>query len=81
MTLISASSQRIPTLGSVETCTANDLIQTASAVGLRYVTHTSPGIRRKRVGKRFSSIGLDEKPIHDQNLFSLETLFLLFAHR
>ena len=38
----------------------------AKAAGLRYVSDTSPGIRRKRVGKNFSYIGLDGKPIHDQ---------------
>lgn len=40
----------------------------AKAVGLRYVSDTTPGIRRKRAGKHFSYIGLDGKPIHDQDV-------------
>jgi hypothetical protein len=48
------SSQRIPTLGEIETCTADDPIETAKAAGLRYVSDAMPGIRRKRVGKHFS---------------------------
>lgn len=42
-------------------------VQSAKAAGLRYVSDTSPGIRRKRVGKHFSYLGLDGKPIHDEN--------------
>jgi len=38
----------------------------AKATGLRYMTDTSPGIRRKRVGKNFSYIGLDGRLIHDK---------------
>jgi len=60
-----ASSQRIPTLGEIEICTADDPIETAQAAGLRYVNDAMPGIRRKRVGKRFSYIGLDGKTIHN----------------
>ena len=41
-------------------------VQVAKAAGLRYVSDTSAGIRRKRVGKNFSYIALDGKPIHDQ---------------
>jgi len=41
-------------------------VESARAAGLRYVSDTSPGIRRRRVGKHFSYIGLDGKPIHDQ---------------
>jgi DNA topoisomerase-1 len=52
-------------LGKVEACDANDPIEAAKAAGLRYVTDTSPGIRRKRAGKHFSYIGLDGKPIRD----------------
>lgn len=40
-------------------------VQAAKSAGLRYVSDTSPGIRRKRVGKHFSYIGLDGRPIHD----------------
>jgi DNA topoisomerase I len=60
-----ASSHDIPTLGQPEICTATDPVETARAAGLRYVTDASPGIQRKRVGKHFSYIGLDGKPIHD----------------
>jgi DNA topoisomerase-1 len=38
---------------------------TAKAAGLRYVSDTRPGIRRKRAGKFFSYLGLDGKPIRD----------------
>ena len=41
-------------------------VQAAKSAGLRYMSDTSPGIRRKRAGKHFSYIGLDGKPIHDQ---------------
>lgn len=42
--------------------------EVAKSAGLRYVSDTRPGIRRKRVGKNFSYIGLDGKPIHDQQV-------------
>lgn len=41
-------------------------VESARAAELRYVSDTSPGIRRRRVGKHFSYIGLDGKPIHDE---------------
>lgn len=41
-------------------------VESARAAGLRYVSDTSPGIRRKRAGKHFSYLGLDGKPIHDE---------------
>jgi DNA topoisomerase I len=41
-------------------------VESAKAAGLRYVSDTSPGIRRRRAGKHFSYIGLDGKPIHDE---------------
>ena len=65
MSTAPASSQRIPTLGEIEICTADDPIETAKAAGLRYVTDAMPGIQRKRVGKHFSYIGLDGKTIHN----------------
>src|SRR5438477_63957 len=43
-----------------------DPVIVAKTAGLRYVSDASPGIRRKRAGKNFSYIGLDGKPIHDQ---------------
>ena len=60
-----ASSQHMPALGEIEICSAADPIETAKAAGLRYVSDRRPGIRRKRVGKHFSYIGLDGKPIRD----------------
>jgi DNA topoisomerase I len=42
-----------------------DPVESAQAAGLRYVSDADPGIRRKRVGKHFSYIGLDGRPIHD----------------
>src|SRR5213080_3509984 len=41
-------------------------VAAAKSAGLRYVSDTMPGIRRKRVGKHFSYIGQDGKPIHDE---------------
>jgi len=56
---------RAATLGKVETCSANDPLETAKEAGLMYVTDAVPGIQRKRAGKHFSYIGLDGKPIHN----------------
>ncbi|HEX6483018.1 MAG TPA: DNA topoisomerase IB [Ktedonobacteraceae bacterium] len=65
MTIAQSVAQKRPTLGAVEACDANDPIETAKAAGLRYVTDASPGIQRKRIGKNFSYIGLNGKPIRD----------------
>ena len=46
--------------------TIADPVESAKAAGLRYVSDTGPGIRRKRAGKSFSYIGLDGKPIRDR---------------
>ena len=43
-------------------------VEAAKAAGLRYVTDATPGIHRKRAGKHFSYIGLDGKPIHDEDI-------------
>jgi len=40
-------------------------VEAAKHAGLRYVSETMRGLGRKRVGKHFSYIGLDGKPIHD----------------
>ena len=37
----------------------------ASEAGLHYVSDRSPGLRRKRVGRHFSYIGVDGRPIRD----------------
>ena len=42
-----------------------DPVESAKAAGLRYVTDTGPGIRRKRAGKSFSYVGVDGRPIRD----------------
>ena len=47
-----------PELGS-------DPIESAQAAGLRYVSDTQPGIRRKKSGKGFSYLGTDGKTIRD----------------
>jgi DNA topoisomerase I len=65
MSVVSASSQDMPTLGNVEKCAAIDPVRIANTVGLRYVTDATTGISRKRVGKHFSYLGLDGKPIRD----------------
>ena len=43
-------------------------VASAQAAGLRYVTDTHAGIIRKRAGKHFSYVGLDGKPIHDEEV-------------
>ncbi len=53
------SRQRLPEV-------ITDPIESAKAAGLRYVTDTGPGIRRKRAGKNFSYIGVDGRPIRDR---------------
>ena len=67
MSIVSASSQHLPTLGDVEICAAADPVQIAKTVGLHYISDTTPGITRKRIGKNFSYLGLDGKPIRDSD--------------
>jgi DNA topoisomerase I len=43
----------------------SDSIESAKAVGLRYVSDTQPGIRRKKSGKGFTYTGPDGKTIRD----------------
>jgi DNA topoisomerase-1 len=43
----------------------SDPIESAQAAGLRYVSDTQPGIRRKKSGKGFSYTGPDGKTIRD----------------
>src|SRR3954468_264385 len=42
-----------------------DPIESAQAAGLRYVSDTTPGIRRKRAGSGFSYVAPDGKVIKD----------------
>ena len=65
MSAVSTSTPGGLLLGSVEACAAPDPAQVAKSVGLRYVTDASHGIARNRVGKHFSYVGLDGKPIRD----------------
>src|SRR5919107_4604036 len=44
----------------------SDPIESAQAAGLRYVSDTQPGIRRKKAGKGFTYVGTDGKPIRDE---------------
>ena len=44
-----------------------DPVESAKVAGLRYVSDVSPGIRRKRAGKRFSYIDVDGKLIRDRH--------------
>ena len=49
------------------TCRENvDAADMAKAAGLLYVSDTRPGIRRRRVGRGFSYIGLDGRPLHER---------------
>jgi DNA topoisomerase I len=43
----------------------SDPIESAQAAGLRYVSDTMPGIRRKKAGQGFTYVGPDGKPIRD----------------
>src|SRR6266542_3474578 len=43
----------------------HDSVESARSAHLRYVSDTIPGIRRKRVGKHFSYVGVDGKAIRD----------------
>jgi DNA topoisomerase-1 len=43
----------------------SDPVESAQAAGLRYVSDTQPGIRRKRAGKGFVYVGTDGKTIRD----------------
>jgi DNA topoisomerase-1 len=45
--------------------TIPDSIETARSAGLRYVSDTQPGIRRRRAGKGFSYSGPHGRPIRD----------------
>jgi DNA topoisomerase-1 len=62
---VSIMRPQVPTMGEVETCSANDPVETAKEAGLVYVTDAMPGIQRKRAGKHFSYLGMDGKPIHN----------------
>jgi DNA topoisomerase I len=44
----------------------SDPIESAQAAGLRYVSDTQPGIRRKKSGKGFTYVGTDGKTIRDE---------------
>jgi DNA topoisomerase I len=43
-----------------------DPMESAQAAGLRYVSDAKPGIRRKRAGKGFTYVGLDDRTVRDK---------------
>jgi DNA topoisomerase I len=43
----------------------SDPVESAQSAGLRYVSDTQPGIRRKKAGKGFTYVGQDGKTIRD----------------
>src|SRR5919109_1633715 len=43
----------------------SDAVDSAEAAGLRYVSDTQPGIRRKRAGKGFTYLGPDGRTLRD----------------
>ena len=45
-----------------------DPVESAKAAGLRYVSDTKPGIRRKRQGKGFRYVGPDGNPMRDPGI-------------
>jgi DNA topoisomerase I len=66
---------RKPRQGSKLAACRAEPVESAKLAGLRYVTDTGPGIRRKRAGKGFTYIGTDGKPIRDpQELRRLKAL-------
>ncbi|HXV98698.1 MAG TPA: DNA topoisomerase IB, partial [Anaerolineae bacterium] len=42
-----------------------DPLKSAKMAGLRYISDTSPGIRRQRRGQGFTYFGVDGQAIHD----------------
>ena len=48
--------------------TSIDPVESAETAGLRYVSDSMPGIRRRRAGKGFSYVGPDGKPIRDAGM-------------
>jgi DNA topoisomerase-1 len=58
--------QRKPTRHRQPEPPPTDPVAAAQVAGLRYVSDTTPGIRRKRAGKNFSFIGTDGQSIHDE---------------
>lgn len=66
-----------------EIITPSDPVESAEAVGLRYVTDDIPGIQRQRSGKKgFIYIGVDGKQIRDANEISrIESLAIPPAYK
>jgi DNA topoisomerase-1 len=58
---VTALSQKKQTLEVV-----TDPVESAKAAGLRYVSDTKPGIRRKRSGKGFHYVDAEGKPVRDK---------------
>src|SRR5688572_18128851 len=49
----------------VDPCLGADPSDAARSAGLRYVSDSGPGIRRKHAGKHFTYLDTDEQPIRD----------------
>ena len=50
---------------AVDSAELADPVESARAAGLRYVSDLTPGIRRRRAGRRFAYVGVDGRPIRD----------------
>jgi DNA topoisomerase-1 len=60
-----------------QTVLLTDPVTTAKSVGLRYVSDSMPGIRRRRVGKTFRFIDAEGKPVRDaQTLARIRSLVI-----
>lgn len=55
---------------TTDPCFGVDPSDAARSAGLRYVSDSGPGIRRKHAGKRFSYLDMDEQPIHDATILA-----------
>jgi DNA topoisomerase I len=57
------SAKRLRKVAAPAPDVVSDPVESAQAAGLRYVSDTQPGIRRKRAGKGFTYVGPDGKTI------------------
>lgn len=61
-----ASSRSRPNVKRIDSCLTTDPSDAARAAGLRHVTDSGPGIRRKRSGQRFTYLDTHGEPIRDE---------------
>src|SRR5919108_2100344 len=72
---LTAMTAKKPTRRQRLAALTTDPLESAKAAGLRYVTDTTPGIRRKRAGRGFTYLGVDGRPIRDlQELHRIKSL-------